>query len=198
MDYKKINDNELIYMVQENDESCGDLLLRKYHPIILKISNEYYKKSFGCGYELDDFYQEALVSFYKSLHTYNNSKNVLFYTYTIVCIRRSLMSFCRKIYNIRNKSLDADSIDINELEYSIEDINENPKVKDSYRGLESIIKDVIFNLPLESGAILELKMNGFTYKEIGKLLDIPMSSVEFRSRKARRILRNKVQAYYCK
>lgn len=198
MDYKKYNDNELIYMVQENGESYSDLLLKKYHPIILKISNEYYLKSFGCGYELDDFYQEALVSFYRSLHTYNGSKDTLFYTYTIVCIRRALMSFSRRIYNIRNKSLDADSVDISELDYLIEDINENPKYKDSYKGLECIIKDVIFNLPLEAGAILELKMNGFTYKEIGKLLGIPMSSVEFRSRRARRILRNRVKAYYCK
>ena len=39
MDYKKYNDNELIYMVQENDESSTDILIRKYRPIIFKLSN---------------------------------------------------------------------------------------------------------------------------------------------------------------
>ena len=56
MDYKKYNDNELIYMVQENDESSTDILIRKYRPIIFKLSNEYYKKYTGRIYDFDDFY----------------------------------------------------------------------------------------------------------------------------------------------
>ena len=86
MDYKKLNDNELIYMVQENDESSRDLLVKKYSPVIFKISNEYYKKYTGHIYEFDDFYQEALISFYRALHTYNSSKGVLFYTFVVICI----------------------------------------------------------------------------------------------------------------
>ncbi|MBR5370438.1 MAG: sigma-70 family RNA polymerase sigma factor [Bacilli bacterium] len=196
MDYKKLNDNELIYMVQENDENSTNLLLKKYTPIIHNLSYEYYRRFIGSGYEFEDFYQEALVSFYKALYTYNNSKNVLFYTFVIICMKRSLSGFVRKIYNSVCNNLDT--IEISEVEYCVEDIKENPKVRDSFNGLEKIIKDVIFNLSIEAGAILELKINGFTYKEISKLLDIPMSSVEFKSRRARNILRSKVKAYYCK
>lgn len=195
MDYKKYNDNELIYMVQENDEYSTSILLEKYTPIIFKLSNEYYKKYNGCIYEMDDFYQEALVSFYKALYTYDNTKNVLFYTYVIICIKRALSSFGRLVLNSKNKD---DNVDITELEYCIEDVLENPITRESYKELENIIKDVIFSLSLEAGAIIELKINGFTYKEISKLLDIPISSVEFKSRRARKLLRNKVNAYYCK
>lgn len=195
MDYKKLNDNELIYMVQENDESSRDLLVKKYSPVIFKISNEYYKKYNGHIYEFDDFYQEALISFYRALHTYNSSKGVLFYTFVVICIRRALASFGRTIYNNKNRE---DSVDINELEYCIEDTLENPIAIESYRELETIVRDVIFSLSVEAGSILELKINGFTYKEIGELLDIPMSSVEFKSRRARNILRNRVRLYYCK
>lgn len=195
MDYKKYNDNELIYMVRENDEISTNILLNKYYPIILNISNEYYKKYNGYIYDFDDFYQEGLVSFYKALSTYNNTKDVLFYTYVVFCIRRSLSSFGKLVNKKKNKD---ENIDINELEYAIEDVKTNPINRDSYIELENIVRNVIFSLPLESGSILELKTNGFTYKEIGKLLDIPISSVEFKSRRARKMLRNRVMDYYCK
>ena len=195
MDYKKYNDNELIYMVRENDEISTNILVNKYYPIILNISNEYYKKYNGYIYDFDDFYQEGLVSFYKALSTYNNTKDVLFYTYVVFCIKRSLSSFGKLVNKKKNKD---ENIDINELEYAIEDVKTNPINRDSYIELENIVRDVIFSLPLESGSILELKTNGFTYKEIGKLLDIPISSVEFKSRRARKMLRNRVMDYYCK
>lgn len=195
MDYKKYNDNELIYMVQENDESSTDILIRKYRPIIFKLSNEYYKKYTGRIYDFDDFYQEALFSFYKAIHTYNSSKSVLFYTYVVMCIKRALSSFGRVVFSNKNRD---DGIDINELEYCIEDTVENPIIRDSYNGLQNVVRNVIFSLPIESGSILELRINGFTYKEIGILLDIPMSSVEFKTRRARVMLRNKVKEYYCK
>lgn len=195
MDYKKYNDNELIYMVRENDEISTNILVNKYYPIILNISNEYYKKYNGYIYDFDDFYQEGLFSFYKALSTYNNTKDVLFYTYVVFCIRRSLSSFGKLVNKKKNKD---ENIDINELEYAIEDVKTNPINRDSYIELENIVRDVIFSLPLESGSILELKTNGFTYKEIGKLLDIPISSVEFKSRRARKMLRNRVMDYYCK
>lgn len=195
MDYKKYNDNELIYMVQENDESSTDILIRKYRPIIFKLSNEYYKKYTGRIYDFDDFYQEALFSFYKAIHTYNNGKSVLFYTYVVMCIKRALSSFGRVVFSNKNRD---DGIDISELEYCIEDTVENPIIRDSYNGLQNVVRNVIFSLPIESGSILELRINGFTYREIGILLDIPMSSVEFKTRRARVMLRNKVKEYYCK
>ena len=195
MDYKKYNDNELIYMVQENDEVYTDLLLKKYKPIIFKLSNEYYRKYTGCVYEFDDFFVEALSAFYKALNTYDSCNGTLFYTYVILCIKRALSSFGRIVFNNKNIS---NNVDISELEYYVEDIGANPIIRDSYKGLEDIIRDVIFSLSIEAGAIIELKINGFTYKEISKLLDIPISSVEFKSRRARNLLRKRVKAYYCK
>ena len=193
MDYKKYNDNELIYMVQENDEVYADILLNKYSPIIYKLSIEYYNKYNGYIYEVDDFYQEALSAFYKAINTYNSDKGVLFYTFVVVCIKRALSSFGRLL------STDiSNNIDIDKVEYCIEDTNENPLVRESYRGLEEVLKNVIFSLSIEAGSILELRINGFTYKEISKLLDIPISSVEFKSRRARNLLRNRVKEFYCK
>lgn len=198
MDYKKYNDNELIYMVRENDESSSDILLNKYMPIILSLSKKFYNDYSRYGYDFEDFYQEALSAFYRAIGKYDSSKEVLFYSFVVLCIKRSLSSFSKKIYTHINKSLDINNLDISDYEYCIEDDKANPRIRDSYNGLQDIIREVIFSLPIESGAILELKINGFTYKEIGILLDIPTSSVEFKIRRARNMLRKKVKNYYCK
>jgi len=39
MNYKKINDYELLYMVRENDDYSKDLLYEKYLPIIKSLAN---------------------------------------------------------------------------------------------------------------------------------------------------------------
>ena len=62
--------------------------------------------------------------------------------------------------------------------------------------IQKIFRDIIFKLSFEEGAIFELKMNGFTYREISMLLDIPVSSAEFRNRKARNLLRQALRKYY--
>ena len=59
-------------------------------------------------------------------------------------------------------------------------------------------KDSNFEVFIFATGMHMLSTYGFTYKEIGILLDIPTSSVEFKSRRARKLLRNKVNAYYCK
>ena len=41
MDYKQVNDYEVIYMIKENDEEARNLLIRKYKPIINKVSSDY-------------------------------------------------------------------------------------------------------------------------------------------------------------
>lgn len=198
MDYKKYNDNELIYMVQENDERSNNILLTKYQPIIFNLSQEYYNKHVGCGYELDDFYQEALTAFYRAIRSYDASKDVKFYTFVVICIKRALSSISRKLYSNKNMRVNFNNIDIDDVEYCIEDTRENPFIRESYNELEDIIKNVIFTIPIDVSSILELKLNGFTYREISVLLDIPVSSIEFKIRKIRNLLRNKVNAYYCK
>ena len=184
MDYKKYNDNELIYMVQENDEVSINILLNKYSPIIHKLSYEYYNEYGGNTYDFDDFHQEALNAFYRAILAFDYDKNVLLYTYVVACIRRTLYSFVRVINTRKSNTI---CVDIGKLEFCIEDTRENIDDNYSYRELESVVRDVIFGLPLEAGSILELKINGFTYKEISVLLNIPISSVEFKSRRARKI-----------
>ena len=52
--------------------------------------------------------------------------------------------------------------------------------------IEEDLKKMILELPMEYSPIIELRMNGFNYREIGVLLELPISSVEYRIRKIRK------------
>lgn len=197
MDYKNYNDYELIYMIKENDDISSKKLLDKYYPIIVSIANKHYKNNINSSYDFDDYIQEAIVSFYKAIDDYNSNKDVLFYTFVSICIDRSLISFTRRISSTKEKVYN-NYIPIDTLDYLLEDKNENIEYINRIKDIEKIYKQIIYNSSIEIGSILELKYNGFNYREISKLLDIPISSIEFKIRRTKKILKNKLIQYSCK
>ncbi len=196
MKYKDYNDYELLYMVRENDDLSRDLLLKKYSPIINKIALDFFNNYKNYGYEYDDFYQEAMLAFNNAVVSYNENKNTLFYTFVVVCIKRALLSFTRNIssknanYNLFVELNDSDLID---EKSNIEDIFKDKEIQD-------ICMEIIYNpdLSIKDTSILELRMNGFTWKEISILLDSSNSSIQFRFRKMKNELLKYLSIYECK
>lgn len=54
--YKEINDSEVLYMINDSDDSL-ELMLERYKPIINKICYKYEKIGKKVGYELEDLVQ---------------------------------------------------------------------------------------------------------------------------------------------
>lgn len=191
MNYKKYNDYELIYNVRENDDYSYDCLFNKYIPIMKKLAYKYYSnyKDYGC--ELEDFQQEAYISFYSAVNSYNEDQNSLFYTFVVLCINRALSTFCRKI-TCEKKNINCNYlINIDDVPYIFGENN----IEDYYNniGVRDFIKSIYLNMNLDDSCILELRYNGFTYKEISILLDIPLRKVQLRGRKIKRIINSKIK-----
>ena len=178
MDYKRYNDYELIYMIRENDDSSKSILFKKYYPILVSIANEYYYKYKHYGYDYDDFLQEAYIAFFNSLINFNENKNVLLYSYVIMCVRRKMMSFCKKI------SKSCKNISYNNYDEFIDILDTKSDVYGHINDSESekMLKKIIIDLSFIDSAIVELRFNGFSYKEISLLLEIPSSTIEYKYR----------------
>lgn len=187
MKYSNYNDYELIYMVRENDEDSTDILYQKYYPIIHHIANSFYQLNKYYGYDFEDFLQEANLAFYKAVSSYNEGEDTLFYTFVVVCIRRKLLSFSKKISNKKNNYSSLDCISIDEVE--LEDIQSNFEMLMNNREIEKIVHDFLYSLPMDKACAFELKMNGYTYREMSILLDAPVSSLEFKNRSSKIQLR---------
>ena len=195
MNYRLYNDYELIYMVRENDETSRDILYEKYKPIIMGLVSESYNKFSKYGYEFDDFLQEAYISFQKALRFYDESKSCLFYTFAVMCIKRGLLSFCRRISCEKRSLSSYNMIDIDKL--SIVDNNVNISDIVLYGEFENRIKELMLNLSFDISNVFELRINGFTYLEISSLLDIPLSTVNSRCKKVKEKLDLLICDYYC-
>ena len=190
MDYKNINDYELIYRIRESsDEDAVNILVKKYEPIIVSLAHRYFKNVCIQGVDLSDFIQEGRIAVIKALNTYDSSQEALFYTYVTICINRHLITYCRNLKAQKHAPLNY-CLSVDCL-YDVGDISFNPESyiskNDFHRNLWSEIEELDF---IDSN-IFELRYNGFSCKEIGKLLDVSLSVVSRRMSKIRRTLQGK-------
>ena len=183
--YKDLNDYEIMYMISENNEEATNLLFTKYKPVVEKLAREYYRNSKNCGLELDDFIQEGYYALFCAMKKFNASKNNLFYTYAVICIKSKLHSLI--IRNTTNKNLALNNSislfdNVSDTSLSLIDVLDDkeavlPDVEVENSQFESAIKKVIYDLKFEYGTISELKINGFSNKEIANLLDVSLTTV---------------------
>lgn len=179
MDYKDYNDNEILSYVSEEDEVAINLIYEKYKPLIVKIAKKLYDNHCqNTGLEINDLIQEGMLGLNSAMNHYKENKDVLFYTYAKTCIERKMISAViasnRQKHKILNDSFSYEiefKNDINfesvigDREYNPENIVINKE--DSEELMEKIKSSLT---PLES-QVLELKLDGFNYREIASIID---------------------------
>ena len=194
MDYKKLNDYELVYQIRENDEVAYNILIRKYSNLVNMLARKALRKFKYLRLEYEDLYQEGMLGIVKALNDYNSSET-LFYTYALVCAKREMEKMIKG--QLRKKRMvlnDAISIngcidnnpdlvleDLIPAKYNLEEEYEN------YDTYERVMKSR-FDFELMDSSILELRVNGFSSKEIAILLDLTYRVVDYRLRKIRKTL----------
>lgn len=197
MNYKQ-NDYELIYMVRENDDFSRDILYEKYLPVIKGIAKDFHKVYEKYGYDFDDFVQEGLIAFQKALTNFNDDKNALFYTFVTMCVKRAMLTFCRNISRDKRNYSFNKITQLEDYEGVCVDLKADIDIISSEYEIGEISRKVLLDLPFENSCIFELKLNGFTYREIGMLLEIPTSTAEFKNRTTKRKLEIALKDYYKK
>ena len=183
--YKELNDYELLDLILENNEQAKELLIKKYMPIVKHIAIKNYKNNKNQGLELDDLIQEGIYAIFKALETYKINKNIKFCTYVTACIKRNIQTSClkskKKGYKVLNEAFSYEVCEPNTNKEYSNIISDDPKEeplniilnKNFYFELNKLKLD----LDIELGEVFELRCNGFTYKEIAILLDIPAHRV---------------------
>lgn len=182
--YNELNDNEILYMINESDDYL-EIMLKKYKPIITKICKKYLKVGKSIGLEFDDLMQIANISLINSIKYYKNNKNTSFYTYIVKCIENNFKTEIRKELSYKKKTLN-NSLSLDEIitgtDITLLDIIKNEKVIDPSNYLILEEKEIeyikfINSLPFEVAVIFEMKNNGFTTGEISKFLNIDKLTV---------------------
>ena len=184
MNYDDINDYEVLSMVADNEEAT-ELLFKKYKPLIVGIAKKMYRTIQNSGFDLNDLIQEGMIGFSTAINTFDEHKDTTFFTYAKTCIERRLISLIKSAsrykHQLLNESYSVEDLakDSQSIENLLEDNSSNPENKliDS-ENTNELVKNIQKQLtPLES-AVFELKISGFTYREIADILDKESKSID--------------------
>lgn len=181
MDYKEINDYELLSYVKENNEDANEILYDKYKPLIEKNARRLLKYCSYNGLELNDLIQEGMLGLSRAAQSFSESKEASFYTYAKTCIERkqltAIMASQRQKHKLLNESVsfeayDDEATNIKTVDAMLVDNSYNPEnvifdYENSTELLEKVNK-VLTNFELQ---VFELKISGFNYIEISDILD---------------------------
>jgi RNA polymerase sporulation-specific sigma factor len=186
MDYKELNDNELIYMCYENNEDAENIMIDKYKNCILTILKGFLKEYNIIGVEVADLYQEGLIGLMHAIKTFDKEKDVTFYTYANTCIRSSIISAMRQTFRMKNRilnnsySLDKLIEDTNHNYYEIFKDNSNEPNNILLKEEENaeLINAIESKLSKGELAVFHLKLKGLNNIEIADLLNKNKKYVE--------------------
>ena len=169
------NDYELIYMIREDEEAL-DFLMRKYEPLFKKLSYSFAKKYKHRGIEFEDLMQCCRITLCKVIDRYDSNREVLFYSYLLLCLKSSMVNFCRSNFNKCDcfNYIELDNYD--NLPEFVSDVN----LYEDYGDYEFEEKIINFKNSLKflDAQVFELRYNGFSYRAIADLLEISKKKVD--------------------
>lgn len=187
MDYKEINDNELIYMCCENNEEAENIIINKYKNCINQCIKSLMKEYYIVGMEASDLYQEGLIGLMHAIKTFNEEKDVTFYTYANTCIKTNMISAMRATFRKKNRILNTsyslDKImddDTNHNFYDIFKDNTNEPTgllikEEENKELIDMVRSKLSKKELE---VFNYKLEGLTNEEIADSLNTTKKFVE--------------------
>ena len=181
------NDYELVELAQEHNEDAINILHDKYKPLITKKSKEAYRFLVNKGVELSDVIQEATIGFEEAINDFNQNDGVLFYTFVNICIDRQiktiLIKFNRNKYKFLNEAISFDFFDEDGENKSILDYiskeDDNPEFDlISDESFQELYDSIMLELSDIEKQVFELRVDGYNYQEISKMVSKDMKSID--------------------
>ncbi len=178
MNYKEFNDHELLSFIAESNEDSHEILFEKYKPLIVSTATKMIRTCPNLGLETKDLIQEGYLGLNQAIDTFDDKKDVLFFTYAKTCIESKMVSLIvsskRLKHRILNESLsfEANEDESNALETALEDSTLNPEnYLIEIESMEELVSRIKEKLTSFESQVFELKINHFSYKEIASILD---------------------------
>ena len=142
------------------------------------------------GADRDDLCQEAYVALLSAIGSYDEQKGTSFSTYAIACINNRLTDAVKTANRRKNRVLN-DSVSLTDDSNPIEIVSyESPEeVTLNQEDYHRLMQRIENELSKKEQKVLMLWVDGYDYEEIGKILDIPVKSVDNALQRARRKLK---------
>ncbi|MDR0986383.1 MAG: sigma-70 family RNA polymerase sigma factor [Ruminococcus sp.] len=144
--------------------NAAEIICGRYLKYVTSICKKF---SSPLSPQFDDLLQEALVTLFSAVHSYDPSKGAKFKTYAYSCIRNRLVNVVKSTQT---------AVDIEAIE-PIDHVSpetlfiQNESDKSLLTALDEILSDLEF-------AVLSLRLDGYSFADIAKKLSITDKSVD--------------------
>ncbi|MDR1795790.1 MAG: sigma-70 family RNA polymerase sigma factor [Erysipelotrichaceae bacterium] len=189
------NDFELLYMIRQGCEIAQQMMIEKYQKLLHKLVNQYLNYNPRLENERDDLYQESLIALFESIDSYREDIDAPFYCLLYRWVRTRLHTCIRdwRKYIAQmdgNLYLSLDTPLKKGSELSLMDITPDPKRGQSLftlyeQELEDLKQGRFCAFSAQQKEILRLRLEGYTYAEIGARFDMNAKQVDNQLRKIR-------------
>ena len=180
MDYKDINDYEVLYMIKENDDDAVELLYKKYQPVIDKKIYKWNSVLKKLGISSMDVRQELYLAFTKAVKKYSEDNDTLFYTYVNILLDGHIKNIIKSASK-KDVLVDYIVFNDNDEEVSLLDLVSDDTYKPDNNidalALINVCREFSSSLDIEQAIIFEMHIAGFKHAEIAQVVNRKTTSV---------------------
>ena len=186
-------DNELTYLLNDNNEIAQDILYEKYQFIIKSILNKYRRVFLALNIEMEEVKQEANLAFSYAIHNYDENKDTNLNTFITLCVERRIRAIIKSKETTKSK-VQSETISLNSdvsLENLIPDETYEPSKKIENIDMLKYINDKVKDLLSDKEKIVyNMMLQGMNYQEIANVLNKTPKQIDNTIQRIRLKLKN--------
>ena len=177
------SENELTSMICDNNEDVTDAIFDKYGYLVDVIIHKYENTIKTLKLDKEEVKQEAYYAFNDAIINYRNELASSFPTFISLCIRRKLCNRFqiatanKNLTHLNVTSMNNIYVKNTDLE-KLCDVKYNPeRIVTNNDNCEDLINKILISLSPKEKDVFKLFINGFSFKDISKILKLNIKTV---------------------
>ncbi len=198
--YRDKTDEDLIAEFRNGNTFAVECLVKRYIPVSMNIISSFYL----VGAELEDLFQESMISLNKAIKDYDPKKDCSFKYYAIVCIKRYIITVIRRNSRKKHSPLNnyisiSNAINEDDEQYVpdrvSEDVSSNPEYIVVSRERENMVTNVLENNLSEfEKKVLSCHFSGLSYNQSSEILNTDTKAIDNAMQRIRRKIRTELKS----
>lgn len=179
-------DEALVAQAQEGDLESLTQLVKRYMPFVRRRVAAFNPQEA----DRDDLIQEGLLGFLAAVKAYDPRRGASFKTFCFSCVQNKILAELEMRASQKQRPL-RDWLPLEDLPEAASDPNSDPfSIVEAQEGRESLLEQASARLsPLEWNT-LTLFLDGLSYQEIGRRLELSSKAVDNALQRVRRKLQD--------
>lgn len=183
--FENLKDEELVSLSRRGNLDAEEALIGRYSPFVRSFARKY----FLAGGDYEDLIQEGMIGLIKAVSGFDPNSSASFKTFAVMCVKNRVYSALRQASSGKHTPLNnyvslESSADDNTADGRIASVDmQSPSGdpaeliigRESSNELRGALKGILSRFEL---SVLELYLEGLSYREISEKISKPQKSVD--------------------